>query len=865
VAIAGPHVRRLISSDSVPAGGFTPGTILLGRYRIIGLLGRGGMGEVYRADDLKLGQAVALKFLPPALADDPVRRERFFAEVRITRQVSHPNICRVYDIAELVEPGKTQPRYFLTMEYIDGEDLASLLQRIGYLSNEKALDIARQLVVGLAAAHDRGVLHRDVKPANIMIDGRGRVRITDFGLAVAASDDGQAADTAGTPAYMAPEQLAGKGATVRSDIYALGLVLYELYTGKRAFGAATLPELREQKENTVPTAPSELRPGIDPIVERVVTRCLERDPRSRPASAAQVAASLPGGDPLAAAIAAGETPSPEMVAAGGLRDALELRVAGALLVLGLIGIALAAVVGPSARFFRSARLDASPAVLAARAQALLVAAGYDTTWADTDYGFRFDQPLIDFARREQAGRAAIGTFNPVVFWYRASPVPLSRMFMKGAGGTLATGGVSDSDPIPSIPGEIVMRFDPEGRLRALRAIPVAGSAEESDVAAADWRTLFEYAQLEPSGWREVPPSVLPPSYADRRAAWEGTFSSAPSIPVRIEAASHGGKPVMFSVVTPWTQPSGQADTTAWAALLLVIPIVVTGGGLFFAHRNLRSGRGDRRGANRIVVVFSGLWIAAWVLSEDHVPTFAELNAASLTASLLVLILGLNWLAYIALEPFVRRRWPHVLVAWTRLVRGDWRDPVVGRDVLIGCVAGIGLIVYVGAIQLLPARLGYPLPGPSDLPPTLLMLDGAGSFLALLLEQPTKAFAFALGPLFFVFLLNVVFRRQWVAAVGVVAFFGSVTALVAYGPPTMLWIFAYPTHALRVWILVRSGLLAVVAMEFATLLLLSFPVTMDASAWYASMGFTVIALLVALVCGAFRISLGGRRVFELADA
>ncbi|HEX5109092.1 MAG TPA: serine/threonine-protein kinase [Vicinamibacterales bacterium] len=217
----GARVGRLVSSDSIPAGGFTPGRILADRYRIIGLLGRGGMGEVYRADDLKLGQAVALKFLPRALADDPVRRERFFAEVRITRQVSHPNICRVYDIAEV------EGHHFLSMEYIDGEDLASLIKRIGYLPNEKALDVARQLAAGLSAAHERGVLHRDLKPANVMVDGHGRVRITDFGLAI-ASDDEQAGDTSGTPAYMAPEQLAGKGATVRSDIYAFGLILYEI-------------------------------------------------------------------------------------------------------------------------------------------------------------------------------------------------------------------------------------------------------------------------------------------------------------------------------------------------------------------------------------------------------------------------------------------------------------------------------------------------------------------------------------------------------------------------------------------------------------------------------------------------------------
>src|SRR5262249_40223257 len=293
--VAAVRVGRLVSSDAIPVGGFTPGAILADRYRIIGLLGRGGMGEVYRADDLKLGQPVALKFLPRELSADAVRRERFFAEVRITRQLAHPNICRVYDIAEV------NGQHFLSMEFIDGEDLASLLKRIGYLPNEKALDIARQLIAGLAAAHERGVLHRDLKPANIMIDGHGRVRITDFGLAIAATDDAShVGDVSGTPAYMAPEQLTGKGASVRSDIYALGLVLYEILSGRKAFKASTIAELREEKEQSTPTAPSEFRAGIDPIVERLVMRCLERDPRQRPASVARLAAALRGGEPPAA-------------------------------------------------------------------------------------------------------------------------------------------------------------------------------------------------------------------------------------------------------------------------------------------------------------------------------------------------------------------------------------------------------------------------------------------------------------------------------------------------------------------------------------------------------------------------------------
>ena len=158
---------------------FAPGALLAGRYRIVAAVGKGGMGEVYRADDLTLGQSVALKFLPAVLARDPERLARFHAEVRIARQVSHPHVCRIYDIGE----ADGQP--FLTMEYIDGENLAALLRRIGRLPEEKGIELSRQLCQGLAAAHDRGVIHRDLKPANVMIDGRGQVRLTDFGLAAA--------------------------------------------------------------------------------------------------------------------------------------------------------------------------------------------------------------------------------------------------------------------------------------------------------------------------------------------------------------------------------------------------------------------------------------------------------------------------------------------------------------------------------------------------------------------------------------------------------------------------------------------------------------------------------------------------------
>ena len=255
-ATARPGDPPLVSVNIGP-GRFPPGTILGQRYRIVTLLGRGGMGEVYRADDLLLAQPVALKFLPSPANANADALGRFREEVRLARQIAHPYVCRVYDIGEA--NGST----YLTMEWVDGEDLASLLRRIGKLPTDKALDIAQQLCAGVAAAHDKGVIHRDLKPSNVMLDSQGQIRITDFGVASVA---GQATDVrSGTPAYMAPEQRSGTEVTARSDIYALGVVLHELLTGQRA----------PQGKGTT---------DLDPAVERVILRCLEEDAELRPAT-----------------------------------------------------------------------------------------------------------------------------------------------------------------------------------------------------------------------------------------------------------------------------------------------------------------------------------------------------------------------------------------------------------------------------------------------------------------------------------------------------------------------------------------------------------------------------------------------------
>jgi hypothetical protein len=277
---------------SASALDYPPGTLLAGRYRIVTMLGRGGMGVVFLADDLRLGHPVALKFLPATLASDPRRLQQFHNEVRHSRQISHSNVCDVYDI------GDVDGHLFLSMEYVEGRDLAAVLRDAAAegsgaarLSETDAVDLARQICAGLAAVHARGVLHRDLKPANIMITKDGVARLMDFGIAMSGEEEDPERITEGTPAYMAPEQLAERQVSVRSDIYALGLVMYELFTGRRLFEAKTLGELTAHQAALPSRVPPDLA-AVSPRLRDVVLKCLDRDPANRPSSVEAVAGML---------------------------------------------------------------------------------------------------------------------------------------------------------------------------------------------------------------------------------------------------------------------------------------------------------------------------------------------------------------------------------------------------------------------------------------------------------------------------------------------------------------------------------------------------------------------------------------------
>lgn len=316
---------------AAPPGRFAAGALLADRYRIVEMLGSGGAGEVYRAQDLTLNQPVALKLFSH-LENDHSSAERFHREVRLARQISHGNVCRVFDI------GEATGHPFITMEFVSGEDLHRLLHRIGRLSAGKALQVSRQLCAGVAAAHEAGVLHRDLKPANIMLDARGNVRITDFGLAILAADPHEL--HAGTPGYMSPEQLAGQEVTARSDIYALGLVLHELFTGRRAVEPRNASELMRVATRRSQILPM---PGVHPLVQQVIARCLDSNPARRPASALHIAAVLSRVARMGSAV---ESQRPLGQSAVLPQDSLFLRFAWTLLGTSLAGAILILMLAP---------------------------------------------------------------------------------------------------------------------------------------------------------------------------------------------------------------------------------------------------------------------------------------------------------------------------------------------------------------------------------------------------------------------------------------------------------------------------------------------------------------------------------------
>ncbi len=788
-----------------------------------------------------LDEAVAIKFLPPARRP---HLEHLLNEVRMARQVTRPNVCRVFDFGEA--DGET----FLTMEYIDGEDLASLLGRIGRLPSDKLLDLARQLAEGLAAAHDRGVLHRDLKPANIMIDGRGQARITDFGIATSDTPDGKPTGgaRAGTPAYMAPEQMAEGELSPRSDLYALGLVLHEMATGRPVFEAGTPAEISRLHREAKPLPPSQQVDHLDPRLEAIILQCLAKDPRDRPASARAVVAALPASDLLRQALEAGETPSPDIVAAAGTDARVPPSHANALAA-GLIAL-LAAVLFTGDRAYpdRAPWQHMAPEVLADRAASILHELGYRQAPVDRAWGFMPD------IQNESSDTG--------LFWYRQADRHLIPEHLIVADFPR----IDYVDPPPHEEGMIRLLLNSAGALLALSAAPT--EAEESEEAegseadevgtslAVDWQPALRAAGFELSRLREATPALPPPIFADTRAAWEIARGG------RIEAAARQGQVIFFDVRSePDEEETSTLDfNSLWEGYVVLGQLfwyALAVAAAFLARSNLASGRGDLPAARRLAFFVVTVNLAAWLLSADHVPDFeAETFRLQAAIGRILLDAGIVWLAYVALEPTVRRWRPQALIAWSRLLRGRVADPLVGHSLLLGAVVGTGWVFLTHLDRLGVRWLDLTPAGEIFIVHQLETALSGRLLLASFMTSAGSAVVWGVMDLFFLVALKVLLRRWWLAIVLFIAVNGMLETLEGIHPAVSWLTLGVGIAGITALVLARFGLLAYAVALFCYFTLLSAPLTASASAWFAETGLFAPALVTGLGLFGWRTALDG---------
>lgn len=850
---------RGLDSPALDGGRFPAGVVLGDRYRIVGHLGRGGMGEVYRADDLKLGASVALKLLPPEFAANRVWLDRFYAEVRLARQVAHPNVCRVYDVVEIGE------QTFLSMEYVDGENFSGLLKQIGRFPHERGLEIARQLCAGLAALHDRGLIHRDLKPANVMLDGRGRVRITDFGLAGGIEELQQSTERVGTPAYMAPEQLESGKTTVQSDIFALGLVLYEIFTGKRAVAGQTLPEITRHHRDGSVSAPSTMVANFDPAIERVLLRCLSRDPARRPASALAVAAALPGGDPLAAALAAGETPSPEMVALAGKQGGIRRGVGVLCAVAVLLALSVQFRFGQSSEPERHFHLEKPPAVLLDRARTLLDR--FDAPEAvDFAHSFHRNGEFIEHVAQSDSTadkwrRLRDDRPSGMLYWYRQSPSPLLPFGLRGT--------VDFEDPPMRSAGMANLRLDSQGRMLFLQVVPPQviprsgpASAPRDSLPSAEsiWDLAFTEAGLDRARFTEIAPVWNPPLYADRVAAWSGTWDQSDTARVRVDAAVYDGRLVWFDAVGASRRPDRELQAPATPTdraiqyMFFVLSISVMGGGIFLGVRNVRLGRSDRRGAWRLALfVFAGFDLL-WLLGAKHFSDpNVELQRFLLASAVALLNAAVFFAFYLALEPYVRRTNPERIVSWARLLRGGFRDPLVGRDILIG-----GVFFFTMSVALLAQRLFEDANGAAGSAARFSVdaLLGTGPTLAVILAQLLNTIFMGLFALVLLVLLRILLRNEWLARIGFCVFIVAIATFEASSKTVGLLGGAF-FAVCSITVLVRFGVLPFLIGLFFRRVAMELPLTLDGGAWYFGATGLASTLILGLSLYGLWIALRGR--------
>ena len=457
----------------------------------------------------------------------------------------------------------------------------------------------------------------------------------------------------------------------------------------------------------------------------------------------------------------------------------------------------------------------------------------------------------------------------IYFWYRQSP----RLLVAGQVIDTAVhprdqphaGLVSPRNPPPTVPGMVSLRLAPDGRLLRLEAVPTGGAAGPSERPPGSdppWTALFREAGLDLAGdrrWEEVNGDWAPPVVHDAKGRWRarGIYPGRPDSEVWAEAAAYRGKPVYFRLRGEWSRDE-VGEGPPIGVLVAIVGIALLLAAVLLAARNWSRGRGDLRGALRLALFMFVVRMLMWLLQTHHVASQWEASIFAQGVSLSLWDAALVWLAYVALEPFARRLWPEALISWSRLLAGRFRDPMVGRDLLVGCVSATVLFLLVQLLSLTPRLIG--LPPPSFLDPPSSTLGGleAGQWPAQVLEVSHASVGTSLFGIFLLFVvLRLVFRRDSLA-VAAILIFRSVLLVVNEPTAPFTWVAGGLLTVLSLFTLLRFGLLALTFQIFILFLLIAHDaLTSRLSAWYAGPGLWTVGLILALAGYGCYVALGGR--------
>ncbi len=519
------------------------------------------------------------------------------------------------------------------------------------------------------------------------------------------------------------------------------------------------------------------------------------------------------------------------------------------------------LIAPRVQLIGRVDMDHAPEVLLEKSRDLARALGYTAKPVDVAHGFAYDHDYMQYVKKTDKSPARwerrLGGMQPpaIVFWYRQSPRPLQPE-------AFGVGTVDPGDPPPIISGMVSVVLDPQGRLMEFDALPPQVDRSADDVAPPDWKRLFDAAGLYIAQFSPATPQWTPLGVSDTRAAWTGALSNGMRNQIRVEAAAWRGKPIYFQIVGPWTRPERMqtfmfnTNMRTFAFTAVVISSLLVLASALLARYNTRRGRGDRRGAMRLAGFTASVYMLIWVFGGSHVAALGELVLFFGALSYALLLAAAVWVLYMAVEPIARRRWPHSMIAWNRLLAGGVRDPLVGRDVLLGLTLGTGSALVAKFHQLVLANAGTTPGSQVQLESLLGVTHTISTFLTLIPNCVVQTLVWFV----LIFVLRVVLRRDWLAACAFVLLYILLNTLAATEARALSAVFTAIETGLLIYAMLQFGLVALIASSFVYVLMLMFPLTADFSAWYA--GASMFALLsVALMAAfAFQATLAGRSMF-----